>query len=392
MGRYRCGWCRVAVVLFGLGVGTGLVGGTRSAGAVEKASDAEKRAEQLVAKLGSKDGAVRRQAYEGLASLGELATKALAKAAVALRDEGKRGVLARELLRRLVIERKSLPVIGEKGLVRWKPDPKAPGKGDPNLLYDKKRRLIVARGEFCLEVGALEYLICSRGPDAKRYETVAVVDIRPLDLSWVLLLCGYTYFDELVPGKVVKKLPPKAGISVSVEFEWKPLGAKKGRLVRLPLEAFIWNAQTGKTMKNAPLVFTGSKSVRDKNRNIYMADVECLVAALKFDPNAVLNSPLDTNQFDPDSQACYEINQRIIPPRGTKCRVIFEPYKGPALLAKDLKDSGDKAKGQIGRANPRAGMVPKAGEQKTKTGGADKPAEKKTSKDGPGGKTAAGRR
>lgn len=311
--------------------------------AAEERDGADKSFEALTTQLGSKDEAERKKAYEALAAAGANAEKALVRSA--LKGKDLECELARELLRHMVIERSALPPIDDQPLVNFKLNPEAPGKGDPNLRYDKDRRIVAVNGEFCLAIGALEFVVAAKGPDAPLHESVVVADVRPLDFSWVLLLCEYTFFDELIPGQAVK-LPPKAGLSLSIEFDWKPLGAKEGRRVRLPIEAFIWNAQTETTMKRAPFVFTGSRTVRHNDRNLFLADVECLLVALEFRAEAVLNTPLDTNRFNPDEQACYEINSRIILKSGTKCRIVFEPYEGPAPDAEDLKDSGEKARGR----------------------------------------------
>ena len=80
-----------------------------------------------------------------------------------------------------------------------------------------------------------------------------------------------------------------------------------------------------------------------------MADLEMSIVALKFDVYAIMNTLLDTKDIDPQHAAGYSVNRFTIPPRGTKCRVIFEPWQGGLLTKADLKDTVE-GKGGTGTA------------------------------------------
>jgi hypothetical protein len=123
----------------------------------------------------------------------------------------------------------------------------------------------------------------------------------------------------------------------------RPLPEKK--LVRVPIEYFAWNTQTNRPMKRAPFAFTGSKFEKDPDtkKTLFLADIRNTIAACRFDACAILNSALDTRGISPYRAAGYKLNWRAVPRRGTKCRVVFEPWTGGELKDEDLKDTGDAA-------------------------------------------------
>ena len=69
-----------------------------------------------------------------------------------------------------------------KKLTPFGEDAKEGKKGNPDLLVDKDSKIIVMNGEFCLEQGPLEYLVVSKGPEAKLHETIIAVKATPRDI------------------------------------------------------------------------------------------------------------------------------------------------------------------------------------------------------------------
>ena len=226
--------------------------------------------------------------------------------------------------------------------------------GNLDLLMDRETKLLVMNAEFVLEQGPLEYLVVVKHPNAKTHETVTAVYPPPRDICYALLACEYTYAGEVSDDGTIN-LPREAGIMISVEYEWEPVHAAMGdapdanaaapassgrKWVRVPIEFFAWNSQTEKTMKRSPFAFTGSKFERGVGGKMdFMADIEKSVVATKFDAYALINTLLDTKNVNPYHAAGYAINRYDIPQRGTKCRVIFEPWSGGELTAKALKDT-----------------------------------------------------
>jgi hypothetical protein len=145
-----------------------------------------------------------------------------------------------------------------------------------------------------------------------------------------------------------------AAVRISIEYEaptvhansaaeWpRPPGNEplQNKLVRVPIELLIHNVQTRKPMKQSPFIFTGSTMAADAaGKKILAADQLDLVVALKFDANALLNTPMNTRNFDPQKNPTYEISAYTVPKAGTKCRIIFEPWKNE-IDPKKLDDTG----------------------------------------------------
>ena len=429
-------------------------------------------------------------------------------------------LLIRRILGALLIGQSSLQPIDAGTLIPFGSDKEKGIKGTPDLLFNIDKKVIMMEGEFAIEQGPLEYLVVSKGPNARLHETVAAVRPIPHDICYALLACNYTFAGELgEEGQV--NLPKGAGAMISIEFLWedphasmdtgvdvsamaaglkqkdalyekageaekaqllfdmesdiailrglygqdiptldfsapltvtqsrrrtvallelsgivnglhqkdmrfqnqgqplaepergvvlagiladvnklkvllgnavpalepfvrggsgaakalednegrktmlaaldeylknppdnvgdlKPLAAAplpsplpQKKLVRVPIEFFSWNSQTDRTMKRAPFAFTGSRIEKDQNNKpVFMADEEKSIVALKLDPYAILNTPLNTRGIDPQHAAGYGINQYIIPKRHTRCRVIIEPWTGTELKPEDLVDTG----------------------------------------------------
>jgi hypothetical protein len=241
------------------------------------------------------------------------------------------------------------------------------GFGDKNkttglqtIFVDKASQTIVMDGEFCLEGGALEYLVVSNGPEARKHEAVTVVHATPRDIALVLLANQYTYAGELGDDGTIT-LPPGAGIMISVQFEWQAPSAKMQpppenreentdwkkpvgelRTARIPIEFLAYNLQTQKTMRRTPFAFTGSRWEKNQDgKMLFMADVERSVVAIKSDPYALINTPLNTSSVDPQHEAGYEVNHYIHNLRETKCRVVFEVWGGKDLKPEDRTDTGE---------------------------------------------------
>lgn len=319
---------------------------------------AEDNAANLIGALASEKVDQRAVALEALKKLGDAATAPLVAAEADQKLAPRQLLLVRRILGDRLTETTTLKPVDLSKLVPFGAD-KAKGiAGNPDLLLDRATKLLVMNGEFVLEQGPLEYLVVVKHPNAKTHETVTAVYPTPRDICYALLACEYTYAAEVSDDGTIN-LPREAGILISVEYEWEPVNAAMGgapgdnaaappneaknqtkKWVRVPIEFFAWNSQTQKTMKRSPFAFTGSKFERGEGGKMdFMADIEKSVVALKFDSYALMNTLLDTKNVNPYHAAGYAINRYDIPQRGTKCRVIFEPWSGGALTAEELKDT-----------------------------------------------------
>jgi len=339
-------------------------------------------------------------------------------------------------------------------LAPWGADKEKGITGDPRLLVNRDKKLLVMNGqfEFVQENEPLEYLVVTRGDNAPIHENVVAVYARPRDICLALFTCAYVPVAELGKDEKVN-LPKDAGVLISVEYLWEPAHANmntaldpaaviaafqqkyalllrektgaqerdnllldlssdhyflkrlldqeevddKGnvtapspftgqlrndgciydaagrqafsdmlqdyvkkhpaiaaavaqprqlpekKLVRVPIEYFAFNTQTGRPMKRAPFAFTGSRFEKDPEtrKTLFLADIRNTIAACRLDPYAILNSALDTRGISPYRAPGYKLNWRAVPRRGTKCRVVFEPWTGGELKEEDLKDTGD---------------------------------------------------
>lgn len=320
-----------------------------------------KEAGDWVKQLLAEKEADRTEAVEALRKLIGTQREVVAKIESGESLESAQLIVIRRLLGETIINASPLKPVDMAKLQPLGEDKEKKVEGDPNILLDKTTKVIAMPGEFALEQGPLEFLVVSRGANARLHETVAVVRGLPRNISLALLACAYTFAGELgEDGKV--NLPKDAGVMISIQWEFEPAHAKmdpdarfekanepipgvERKTVRIPIEYFAWNAQTEMMMRRAPFAFTGSRFEKDENkRMVFMADVEKSVVAVKLDQNALLNTPLDTRSVDPQHGAGYSVHRHTIPLRGTKCTVIFEPWTGTLLNAEDLKDTGNKSK------------------------------------------------
>ena len=403
-----------------------------------------------IKQLASDKEADRTAAISELRKMGEAARDPIMKAEVSEKLEPSQMAILRRVIGQLIVEKTDLKPIDPAVLTPFGEDKEKNTPGDPNLLVNREKKIIVMNGDFALEMGPLEFLVVTRGPNARLHETIVGLISRPRDICWALLACAYTYAGELgEDGKI--NLPKDAGVMISVEFMWEepnagmqgnpdpatliatfrekcarfdkaavadrpnllldlmsdvgflrnmfdrdltddngkliaknpftdetrddksvadpakrkaladslqdyatkafkpeelkrmPMVAEK-KLVRVPIEYFAWNSQTNTTMKRAPFAFTGSKFEKDPDtkKMIFKADEEKSIVAVKLDPYAILNTPLDTRNTDPQHDGGYGVNRYVVPRRGTKCRLVFEPWIGGELKQEDLKDTSDK--------------------------------------------------
>ncbi len=324
------------------------------------------------------DDKKRATAIAELLKLGAAAEPDLKKIELDKKMDERQLVIVRRLLGNILINTTQLKPLDTSKLAPFGSDKEKNIEGDKTILIDPnpetrpKNKLIVLSAEFALEQGPLEYLVVSKGPNAKLHETVIAIDARPHDLCYALLACEYVYAGELDDQGAVT-LPKDAGVLMSVEFEWETPNEKTGepvpeakagepqpldpkpetkpdekpnpnkRLVRVPVEFFAFNLQTEREMKRVPFAFTGSKFDKDPQtgKMIFIADFEKSIAAVRLDPIAILNSPLNTRNINPLHANGYAVNWRCVPKRHTPCKLIFEPYTGPLLTDADLTDTGD---------------------------------------------------
>ncbi|MCZ7649457.1 MAG: YdjY domain-containing protein [Planctomycetota bacterium] len=300
----------------------------------------------FLAQLSSNDKALQAQAYADLAGLGAKARNALLRGMRFPEHAGYPYV--RSLLAKVMIAEQGMALLDRADFWNLGGDRKKPGTGNPKVQVQQDKRLIAIEGECVLEAGPLEYAVVCKGENAKLHETVLGLNTDPMQVTYALLACNYTYAGELgEAGKV--NLPKGAGVMLSVEYEWTEVApqGEKTQWVRVPLETMIWNSHTLAPMRRVPWVFTGSKMVKDPNtgKDVLMVVLERSIVAIMPDENALLNNILDeaerANVGQERAGAFYEVNRAIVPKKGAFCRLIFEPWSGEKLKPEDLKDTAE---------------------------------------------------
>ena len=325
----------------------------------------EARPYALVACLGSSTSAAREIAYKELSALGASAEGALMKALENEAGANGRRDLVKTILMNSVMQKYGLKPIDRGKLKRFGENKAKERPGMDTLLVDKASKTILAKGEFVLESGPLEYMVVGFGENAKLHETILAIKPSPTNLCLAMLLCAYEFVGQVRrDGKV--NMPKGGGVMLSLEFERMvktPDGESKQR-VRLPIEEFAWNNTTERPMKRCPWAFTGSRwDKTEEGKKFLRAEIEKSIAAIMVDPDALLNTPLDSAEdanVAGDRFGFYSVNRKIVPPRGTECWLVFEPYVGD-LSAEDVKDKGERGRAKpdaATQAEPGVGKVP----------------------------------
>jgi len=173
---------------------------------------------ELIKQLGSENESERAAALMELRKIGQPAEAALR---AALKDGPPRQeFLARRLLGEMLLAHSNLRPLDLSALAPLGEEKAAGKAGNPFILVDSDKKIIVLDGSFILERGLLECLVVSRVPNARTWETVVSVRALPRDICMALLKCNYTFADEITDDNRVK-LPKEAGVMVSVEFLWE---------------------------------------------------------------------------------------------------------------------------------------------------------------------------
>jgi len=172
-----------------------------------------------------------------------------------------------------------------------------------------------------LREGVLELVACARG--TKEHESIFAADVLGRYLHAAALLLGAK------PGRAVKfqgDPNPPTGTPVTFEVEYKDGDETR----RMPVQEMVRNVKTGKTMEQDRWVFVGSSEVQTPEGRRYLAELTGALIVTYNDPSAVFDNPSAYGQDD----TVYEANTKLIPPVGTKVK----------LIGRVLKDEDEKEK------------------------------------------------
>lgn len=178
------------------------------------------------------------------------------------------------------------------------------------VVFDTKNKEITLPGEINITSGdtIIEFFGC--GLLGKTHESILILDAEPIYLFIALGML------DLEPGQNLNvegdPRDPK-GSQVQIWVEWE----QKNKVVTYTARELVWNTFSGHPMKKTHWVFTGG---RLKNNQLTSQLYHNLIAVYR-DPDALINNPLPGGTDD----RTYRVNTDVIPPKGTKVKLIIRP-------------------------------------------------------------------
>ncbi len=179
-----------------------------------------------------------------------------------------------------------------------------------NVMLDANKKEVVIPGEINIATGdtTIEFFACGLlGPS---HESILMLDAEPLSLFTALGLL------ELSPGmnlEVQGDPHDPEGSDVQVWVEWK----QGDKVVSKTARELVWNKFTKQPMEKTHWVFTGGRI----RTNQLTSQLTHNIIAVHRDPDSILNHPLPGGIDD----RTYRVNTDVVPPKGTKVKVIIRP-------------------------------------------------------------------
>ena len=179
-----------------------------------------------------------------------------------------------------------------------------------NVTLDTNKKEVVIPGEINIVTGdtTIEFFACGLlGPS---HESILMLNTEPVSLYVALGLL------ELKPGMNLEAQgdprDPK-GSHVQVWVEWK----QGDKVVSKTARELVWNKFTKQLMQKTHWVFTGGRI----RTNQLTSQLTHNIIAIHRDPDSILNHPLPGGIDD----RTYRVNTDVVPPKGTKVKVIIRP-------------------------------------------------------------------
>jgi len=195
------------------------------------------------------------------------------------------------------------------------------------IQIDAQAHRLTIDGTICLDQGILEYLAVVTG--GKEYESVLALNCKAAGLHAALLLIGgepgdldprYREDAPTLPESL--KLTGRQGARFNITVRWKD-----GDAVReVPATQLLLSRQSDAPPPAMPWVFTGSYFIKDleTGKELYMARLDGTLAAVYYDPAAILNLPAAEGNPYRGEKTGFTLNTHVAPPRGTRIQAIFE--------------------------------------------------------------------
>ncbi|MXV77227.1 hypothetical protein F4083_11750 [Candidatus Poribacteria bacterium] len=179
-----------------------------------------------------------------------------------------------------------------------------------NVVLDTNKKEVVIPGEINIATGdtTIEFFACGLlGPS---HESILMLNTEPLSIFVALGLL------ELKPGMNLEAQgDPRdpEGSNVQVWVEWK----QGDKVVSKTARELVWNKFTKQPMEKTHWVFTGGRI----RTNQLTSQLTHNIIAVHRDPDSILNNPLPGGIDD----RTYRVNTDVVPPKGTKVKVIIRP-------------------------------------------------------------------
>jgi hypothetical protein len=185
------------------------------------------------------------------------------------------------------------------------------------VRLDQKAHTVTLPGILNMNDGNLEYLLVTN--QGSTHESLLESDVSPSDLHFAMLLLGAkgsgAQSGDLPPGQIdskyLKTAPKLKGDNITITVRWKAGDEEKSA----PVEDWIINTDTKKTMERGPWVYNGSMF----NDGHFLAQLEGAHAALVTYPAALINNPRKGN----DNDQIWTVNTKAVPAVKTPVDIVI---------------------------------------------------------------------
>lgn len=179
-----------------------------------------------------------------------------------------------------------------------------------NVVVDTNKKEVVISGEINIATGdtTIEFFACGLlGPS---HESILMLDAEPFS---IFLALGMLDLDPGMNLEVQGDPHDPEGSDVQVWVEWK----QGDKVVSKTARELVWNKFTKQPMEKTHWVFTGGR-IRTGQ---FTTQLTHNIIAVHRDPDSILNHPLPGGIDD----RTYRVNTDVVPPKGTKVKVIIRP-------------------------------------------------------------------
>ena len=179
-----------------------------------------------------------------------------------------------------------------------------------NVVFDTSKREVRIPGEINIVGPDVNIEFLASGKLGKTHESILIIDAEPLHIFAAL---GALDFEAGMNLTVQGDPRVPTGSPVEIWVEWD----REGEAVLHRARRLIWNAFTEQPMQETSWIFTGGRLLN----NQLSAQLFYNIIAVYRDPDSLFNHPLPTGTDD----RTYRVNTDVIPPKGTKVKVIIRP-------------------------------------------------------------------